>query len=112
MFSRHINFCSTFPIRFNFFNKSTIIFNIDLFLYVYFLDVNYYRNLEAGIAYFEAFNISKSAEGGSILVVHNSKVGLVYYPPFGGDGPNGAKSGGSFKNKAKLLRVRTVFGMK
>ena len=44
--------------------------------------INYYRNLEAGTAYFEAFNISKSSEGGSILVVHNSKVGLVYYPPF------------------------------
>jgi cytochrome c biogenesis protein CcdA len=44
--------------------------------------INYYRDLEAGTAYFEAFNISKSAEGGSILVVHNSKVGLVYYPPF------------------------------
>ena len=49
---------------------------------VSFKAVNYYRNLEAGTAYFEIFNISKSAEGGSILVVHNSKVGLVYYPPF------------------------------
>lgn len=42
--------------------------------------VNYYRKKDVGDAYFKAFNISSQA-GGSVLVAHNSMMGLVYYPP-------------------------------
>lgn len=44
--------------------------------------VNYYRKKDVGEAYFKSFNISKSQTGASTLVIHDSKVGLVYYPPF------------------------------
>ena len=41
--------------------------------------VNYYREKEIGDAYFKAFNIQ--SQTGYIVVVHNSTLGLVYYPP-------------------------------
>ena len=44
--------------------------------------VNYYRKKDIGEAYFKAFDITQSQFGGTILVIHNSRVGLVYYPPF------------------------------
>ncbi|MGQ9542550.1 MAG: cytochrome c biogenesis CcdA family protein [Candidatus Bathyarchaeia archaeon] len=44
--------------------------------------INYYRKKEIGEAYFRAFNVSRSQFGGSFLIVHNSRMGLIYYPPF------------------------------
>jgi len=44
--------------------------------------LNYYRKKDVGESYFSAFNISGTQKGASILVVHNSRVGVVYYPPF------------------------------
>ena len=44
--------------------------------------LNYYRKKDLGEAYFKAFNVSKSQIGATALVIHDSKVGLVYYPPF------------------------------
>jgi cytochrome c biogenesis protein CcdA len=44
--------------------------------------VNYYRKKDVGEAYFKAFNVSRSQYGGSFLIIHNSRMGLVYYPPF------------------------------
>jgi len=44
--------------------------------------LNYYRKKDLGEAYFKAFNVSKSQTGATALVIHDSKVGLVYYPPF------------------------------
>ncbi|MEM3430627.1 MAG: hypothetical protein QXI59_04110 [Candidatus Bathyarchaeia archaeon] len=44
--------------------------------------INYYRKKDIGEAYFKAFNVSRSQYGGSLLIIHNSRVGLVYYPPF------------------------------
>ena len=49
---------------------------------VTFSNINYYRKTEAGDFYFKTFNVPESQRGGSFLVVHNSKVGLAYYPPF------------------------------
>jgi len=44
--------------------------------------INYYVMKENGEAYFKAFNIPRNQTSGPVLVVHNSRVGLVYYPPF------------------------------
>jgi cytochrome c biogenesis protein CcdA len=44
--------------------------------------LNYYSKKDVGESYFSAFNISGTQKGASILVIHNSKVGVVYYPPF------------------------------
>ena len=44
--------------------------------------INYFRKKDVGEAYFETFKIKKSQYGGSVLVIHNSKIGLVHYPPF------------------------------
>jgi cytochrome c biogenesis protein CcdA len=44
--------------------------------------VNYYREKDVGEAYFKAFNIPRNQTSGPVLVVHNSRVGLIYYPPF------------------------------
>jgi len=44
--------------------------------------VNYYREKDIGEAYFKAFKIPRNQTSGPVLVVHNSRVGLLYYPPF------------------------------
>ena len=44
--------------------------------------VNDYREKDIGEAYFKAFKIPRNQTSGPVLVVHNSRVGLVYYPPF------------------------------
>jgi cytochrome c-type biogenesis protein len=44
--------------------------------------VNYYKEKDVGEAYFKAFNIPRNQTSGPVLVVHNSRVGLLYYPPF------------------------------
>jgi len=44
--------------------------------------VNYYREEDVGEAYFKAFKIPRNETSGPVLVVHNSRVGLIYYPPF------------------------------
>jgi len=44
--------------------------------------VNYYVEKDIGEAYFKAFNIPRNETSGPVLVVHNSRVGLIYYPPF------------------------------
>lgn len=44
--------------------------------------INYYKMKEIGEAYFKAFNIPRNQTSGPVLVVHNLRVGLVYYPPF------------------------------
>ncbi|MEM2943110.1 MAG: hypothetical protein QXT81_06780 [Candidatus Bathyarchaeia archaeon] len=49
---------------------------------VSFNTLNYYRKKDVGDAYFRAFNISKNQFGATALVIHDSKVGLVFYPPF------------------------------
>jgi cytochrome c biogenesis protein CcdA len=49
---------------------------------VSFRTLNYYRKKDVGDAYFRAFNISKNQFGATALVIHDSKVGLVFYPPF------------------------------
>ncbi|MBS7622758.1 hypothetical protein KEJ39_03675, partial [Candidatus Bathyarchaeota archaeon] len=49
---------------------------------VSFSTLNYYRKKDVGDAYFRAFNISKNQFGATALVIHDSRVGLVFYPPF------------------------------
>jgi len=44
--------------------------------------VNYYREKDIGEAYFKAFKIPRNQTTGPVLVVHNSRVGVIYYPPF------------------------------
>jgi len=44
--------------------------------------VNCYREKDIGEAYFKAFKIPRNETSGPVLVVHNSRVGLLYYPPF------------------------------
>jgi len=44
--------------------------------------VNYYREENIGEAYFKAFKIPRNETSGPVLVVHNSRAGLIYYPPF------------------------------
>lgn len=44
--------------------------------------INYYQKKEIGEAYFKAFNIPRNEISGPVLVVHNSREGLIYYPPF------------------------------
>ena len=44
--------------------------------------VNYYSKKDIGEAYFKAFSISRNQTSGPVLVVHNSRAGLLYYPPF------------------------------
>jgi len=44
--------------------------------------VNYYSKKDIGEAYFKAFNIPRNQTSGPVLVVHNSRLGLLYYPPF------------------------------
>jgi len=44
--------------------------------------VNYYREKDIGEAYFKAFKIPRNQTSGPVLVVHNSRVGVIYYPPF------------------------------
>ncbi len=43
--------------------------------------INYFRRKDVGEAYFKAFNISGSEFGGTVVVIHNSKVGMVFIPP-------------------------------
>jgi cytochrome c-type biogenesis protein len=43
--------------------------------------INYFRKKDVGEAYFKSFNISASQFGGTVVVIHNSKVGVVFYPP-------------------------------
>ncbi len=44
--------------------------------------VNYYSKKDIGEAYFKAFKIPRNETSVPVLVVHNSRVGLIYYPPF------------------------------
>lgn len=44
--------------------------------------INYYNKKEIGETYFKAFDIPRNETSGPVLVVHNSREGLIYYPPF------------------------------